>query len=492
MKQLPWLLTAEVLALGASLLGLLFTLSTGVAAYTLVPLSLAVCLNAALRRMGDHRHRRGTLDALRRQRLELLEELAQIRQTQTSAPDSSPAPPLPDRSYEEIQRTLGELKAQNRQLNDCLLQVVKALNPVLPEPLLLGAPGVSRERSSEQVPVPQDQEPEVSLGATPEAIAHSSPSQPLMISPRPHITIPQWRRGGQFTAHEGWVNAVRLSPDGELLVTGGNDQKICFWHPENGQLCQTYESRSPISTLAFSPQGHYLASGGYDHRIQLWQHSTNPGQADQYQVHQVLEGHGGSVQTLLFSAEPSQSSRCLISGSYDQTLRLWDLETHTCVVIGEHQGSVQALVLDHHSQCLLSGGEDGQILLWSFPEGQALGTLDRTTSAVERLVLAPHGDALVAGCSDGTLRVWQLNPTKTLYVIEAHTGPVTALSITNDGQIIISGGADGRLKLWYLPSGEALGNLAEPVEAILGLEYCPHHHYLISSHPGGQVQIWLP
>jgi hypothetical protein len=471
MTLLTWLLTAEAIVLAGTILGFLATLLTGQPGYTLFPLVLAVLLNSWHRRFGDQRNRRGSVESLRRHRQEIRDELEQLRET-LKQPLPNPQPLLDRPPDLQLIQAVQTLQEQHQQIDRSLRQVVKALNKLLPQPLILGTI-----------------EPHT---ATPHTVNPNTPPQ----------SVPHWQRGTRFTAHEGWVNALDISANGSLLVTGGNDQKLCFWNLNNGKLQQTCPVPAPISALAFSPQGTWLASGSYDHRIQLWRvpqsSQPHPEAGDfesaplQPSSHSVpersLEEHEGSVQTLIFV--PGY----LISGSYDQQVRIWELGQMQgdikSLKLDGHQGSVQCLAFDRERACLLSGSEDGQILRWKFPDGEALGVLGRISSALECLTISPDGEHLIAGCSDGTLRVWHLPSGNARYVLEAHTGPLTAVTVTVDGQTIISGGADGRLKLWYLPTGQAWGNLAEPVDAILDLRYCPQRKHLMSTHPGGQVQIW--
>lgn len=429
MTLLTWLLTAEAIVLAGTVLGFLATLITGQSGYTLFPLVLAVLLNSWHRRFGDQRNRRGSIESLRRHRQEIRDELEQLRETL-----KKPLPPLQtplDRSPDlQLIQAVQTLQEQHQQIDRSLRQVVKALNKVLPQPLILGA--IEPVAASQNAPPP---------------------------------TVPHWQRGTRFTAHEGWVNALDISSNGSLLVTGGNDQKLCFWNLSSGKLQQTCPVPAPISALAFNSQGTLLASGSYDHRIQLWRvpqashPSPDAGDFDSAPIqpssHSVpersLEEHDGSVQTLIFV------TGYLISGSYDQQIRIWELgQLHgeiKSLKLEGHQGSVQCLAFDRDRACLLSGSEDGQILRWKFPDGEALGVLGRISSALECLTISPNGEHLIAGCSDGTLRVWHLPSGNSCYVLEAHTGPLTAVTVTVDGQTIISGGADGRLKLWYLPTG---------------------------------------
>lgn len=310
-------------------------------------------------------------------------------------------------------------------------------------------------------------------------IAPLSPSLPPLASWQEAL---RWQRGSSFAAHGGWVNAIALSPNGQELATGGNDQHIRLWDVATARLIGEYVTPSPISALTFSADGQILASGNYDHRIQLWHRGEG-------RVITTLEGHYGSVQALQFITDP-QVDRCLVSGSYDQTLRLWDIATGESDCLEGHEGSIQSLVLNPQPWYLASGGEEGHIRLWRLPDGELLGTLAQGSSSVEALVISPDGQTLASGCSNGTLHLWHLPSQSRHYCLEGHTGPITALVITPDGQTLISGGADGRLKLWHLPTGQPQGNLADPIDAILSLSLSQEGNLLVSSHPGGQVQLW--
>lgn len=312
-----------------------------------------------------------------------------------------------------------------------------------------------------------------------------------------------WQQGLSFVAHSGWVNAIALSRDGQRLVTGGTDQQIRIWGLPDGQLQAEWSTPSPISALAFSPDHRLLASGNYDHRIQLWDLQDE-------RLITTLEGHYGSVKALAFfvdpvmaqvqaiaaDAQPDPSPNAspdltvgLISGSYDQTLRIWDLQRGHSDCLEGHEGSIQALALAA-SDCAISGGEEGHLRLWRLPDGQTLDVLTANSSAVEALALSADGTILASGCSNGNIYLWHLPSRTPCYGLEAHTGPVTALALTPDGHTLISGGADGRLKLWHVPTGKPQGNLADPIDAILNLTLSPSGDLLISSHPGGQIQLW--
>jgi len=82
----------------------------------------------------------------------------------------------------------------------------------------------------------------------------------------PALDLADWAKSLRLKAKlEGpaAITALAISPDGNLLVAGGDDGVIRFWDPQAGQLLQSWTGHEgSIETLAISPDGTFLVSGG--------------------------------------------------------------------------------------------------------------------------------------------------------------------------------------------------------------------------------------
>jgi WD40 repeat protein len=173
-------------------------------------------------------------------------------------------------------------------------------------------------------------------------------------------------------------------------------------------------------------------------------------------LRQILVGHTNWVSAVAVPAD----ERCALSGSWDSTLRLWDLATGaTLRILKGHTGSVTAVALFADGRRALSGSWDNTLRLWDLATGETLRTLVGHTNGVSAVAVLADGDRALSGSYDNTLRLCDLATGQTLRTFEGHTGEVTSVAVLADGSLALSGSYDKTLRLWDLATGETLRTL---------------------------------
>jgi WD40 repeat protein len=258
-----------------------------------------------------------------------------------------------------------------------------------------------------------------------------------------------------LSGHTDIVLSIAISPNGQSLVSGSNDEKIKLWYLPDRQVLHTFEGLSGIvESVAISPDGEILASGSFDGSIKLWNlHSKellyvlapqNPSE----KLFNILAGH--SVKVLSIAISPD--GQMLASSDTDSTIKLWNLQTRQQAgTLKGHSSIVYSVAISPDGQILASGSEDKTIILWNIANRQRLHELVGHTEPVVSVAVSPNGQLLATGSTDKTIKLWNLRTGERYCTLE-NSVPVWSVAFSLDGQILASGGSDGTIKVWkYIP-----------------------------------------
>ncbi|KAH9900959.1 WD40 repeat-like protein [Cubamyces lactineus] len=286
--------------------------------------------------------------------------------------------------------------------------------------------------------------------------------------------------------HDGGVWALAATKN--TLVSGSTDRTVRIWDLETGRCTHVfgghtstvrclaivkpewidYENEHGIIVREKWPKRPLIVTGSRDHSLRVWT-LPRPGDeeyrcygADDTEIdpseedvednpyHKLhLEGHDHAVRAL------AARGRTLVSGSYDCTVRIWDIITGDCkwVLVG-HTQKVYSVVLDINRNLACSGSMDGTVRVWNLSTGQCQHVLAGHTSLVGLLGLSPS--YLVSAAADSTLRVWDPDTGELRHTLAAHSGAITCFQ--HDEFKVLSG-SDGTLKMWDIRDGTQVRDL---------------------------------
>jgi WD40 repeat protein len=235
-----------------------------------------------------------------------------------------------------------------------------------------------------------------------------------------------------------------------------------------------------VDSVSFSPNGKTLASGSYDKTIKLWNLETG-------QAIRTLYGHSDYVISVSFSPD----GKTLASGSYDKTIKLWNLETGQAIrTLNGHIDSVSSVSFSPDGKTLASGSGDKTIKLWNLETGEEIRTLNGHSNSVDSVSFSPDGKTLASGSGDKTIKLWNLETGQEIRTLNGHSNSVDSVSFSPDGKTLASGSGDKTIKLWNLETGQEIRTLNGHSNSVDSVSFSPDGKTLASGSSDKTIKLW--
>ncbi|HAA27995.1 MAG TPA: WD40 repeat domain-containing protein [Cyanobacteria bacterium UBA8553] len=291
--------------------------------------------------------------------------------------------------------------------------------------------------------------------------------------------------------------AIAITPDGQTMLSGGNDRIITVRHLGTGRILRTLTGHSgSIYALCLSHDGQILVSGGRDKILKVWNlytasnHNSIPptNRLIGDQLLHTLTGHSQSINCVAISPD----RKMLVSGSEDNTIKLWDLPAGKLLhTLEGHEAGVKSVAISPDGQVLASGSADHTIKLWQLSKIDApTHTLTGHSDWVKCLAITPDGQMLASGSQDKTIKLWQLDTGELKSTLIGHWGEVNCIAIAPDGQTLASCSWDETIGLWQLATGKQLYSLSGHQGAVAAVAISPDGHPLVSSSWDHTIRVW--
>lgn len=201
----------------------------------------------------------------------------------------------------------------------------------------------------------------------------------------------------------------------------------------------------------FLPDGNSLVTASFDQTVKLWDVATQS-------TLRTMEGHTGIVLTV----DVSPDGKLIASGSSDRTIRLWDVPDSDPISTRQaHDHAVKAMATSKDGTLTATADHQGLIRIWSTAPDTASPKEEAATDQkplrqiatgrpIARLAWRNDNKQIAAACVDGSLVAANLaadGETETIH-LGAHAGEVTGVTFTPNNRYILSAGADGYVRRW--------------------------------------------
>merc|ERR1711957_820352 len=276
---------------------------------------------------------------------------------------------------------------------------------------------------------------------------------------------------GVLAGHAGWVTSIVTSQENpDTILSSSRDKTVIVWQLTREDTEYGFPKRALtghshfVQDVKISSDGLFALSGSWDGTLRLWDICTG-------RTTRRFVGHSKDVLSVAFSVD----NRQIVSASRDKSIKLWNTLGECKVwnmsncklrtnLVG-HSGYINAVTVSPDGSLCASGGKDGVAMLWDLNEGKRLYSLPcEQGDIIHALCFSPNRYWLCAGTDTG-IRIWDLEGKGIVDELkldlpakdpQSKALPISCISLawSADGNTLFAGYTDTMIRAWQVTAGQ--------------------------------------
>ncbi|RLN72302.1 hypothetical protein BBJ28_00021654 [Nothophytophthora sp. Chile5] len=282
----------------------------------------------------------------------------------------------------------------------------------------------------------------------------------------------------------GPVTHIDVSPVAPHHVAITTSTRIHLYSTSTNEIVKTFSRfKDVVYSGTFRSDGKLLVAGGEASQVQVLDIGTRA-------ILRSFKGHSAAVRSTRFSADNVHVLSC----SDDKTARYWDLPTgKPLALLGEHSDYVRSSAASPSSQNVwATGSYDHSVKLWDIRASDrtvANSTMSLDHGAPVETCMVMPGGSLLLSAGGNTVKVWDiLSGGRLLHSFSSHQKTITSLGLDGTGTRLLTGSLDGHLKIYDLKTYE-LAHGFKYKSGVLSFGMSPTNSHLFAGTVDGTLAV---
>jgi len=302
---------------------------------------------------------------------------------------------------------------------------------------------------------------------------------------------------GTLRGHNGWVTQIATNPkDENILISASRDKTLIVWRLTRNEsnfgtpVKRLYGHSHFVSDVVLSSDGNFALSGSWDKTLRLWDLAAGKST-------RRFEDHTKDVLSVAFSAD----NRQIVSGSRDHTIKLWNTLAQCKFTIQEegHSDWVSCVRFSPNiaQPIIVSCGWDKSVKVWNLANCKLKANHDKHQGYLNTVTVSPDGSLCASGGKDAKAMLWDLHDEKHLYTLD-HNDIINALCFSPN-RYWLCAATGPSIKIWDLETKNMVDELKPEVASgsarniqpdCLSLAWSTDGQTLYAGYSDNTIRVW--
>jgi serine/threonine protein kinase len=236
-----------------------------------------------------------------------------------------------------------------------------------------------------------------------------------------------------------------------------------------------------VTALVWSSDGKKIASGSWDQTVHIWDSATGEPIC-------IYQEHQAGVTAISWSP----NGRYLASGDRDGTIHLWDAKTGKLYFpYRGHNAAITALAWSHDGKKVASASDDQVVDIWVPGERRRILSYRGHHAVLEMLLWSGDNRRLTSVGRDASIQIWDVHSGGNTLFSRSHDAPRRSVSWSSGGKYRAAGTMEGRVLVTEAISQQMVLAYSEHRGAVIVVAWSPNCAMIASGGEDQRVQVWL-